>query len=262
MTEEDGRAMGEALMLKTKTREKKKKKVDVVKAFIAPKMSMGELDKRYEFIELMICAVVENKLTSLATVKSNAEALHKEEGLLVGRSLAISLATALTAASGVDEWIYQFLALQKVDREYKWFRPMMEQVGLRLVGEVGWGVKLRVSMGAFASFADLVTDVVVCLAFLKEGRTEYFEMTIDCLLLSIFIRILLVILQNKKRSIKRIVGESLPVLVGLKSVVDAARVASGVKHETGNSLDNLTILTCMKAIELFAEAIPGVIIQL
>jgi hypothetical protein len=51
-------------------------------------------------------------------------------------------------------------------------------------------------------------------------------------------------------------------LIGFKPAVDAFRVAKGEKQEAGQALDPLTEMTYMKGIEMFAEAIPGVIIQL
>jgi len=65
------------------------------------------LAEMYEFIESMLVAVVENKLTTLASVPTKAEVLDQEGGKAIGRSLAISLATTLTAIAGVDEWIHQ-----------------------------------------------------------------------------------------------------------------------------------------------------------
>ena len=50
--------------------------------------------------------------------------------------------------------------------------------------------------------------------------------------------------------------------MGFKPAVDAYSLAKGKKQEAGRTLDALTELLIMKVIEIFAEAIPGVIIQL
>ena len=101
--------------------------------------------------------------------------------------------------------------------------------------------------------------------------------------------------QNNKLGLRRVLYEMIPVIGGLKPAVDAFRVASGAKIEEGQTFDplnemvsefalsssstiNLSKLllaniifvhitrSCQKAyikcIEMFAEAIPGVIIQL
>ena len=51
-------------------------------------------------------------------------------------------------------------------------------------------------------------------------------------------------------------------MIGFKPAVDAYRVAKGEKQEAGQPIDALTEITFMKGIEMFAESIPGVIIQL
>jgi len=136
----------------------------------------------------------------------------------------------------------------------------MEQIGLRLVGEVGWGVKARVFTGAATSIADLGTDVFVCYMFWKDKRMDYFEMTLGTVLLSMILQLFIVGLQNSKRGVKRTMLEALPVLVGLKSAVDAFRVDRGVKEEVGGTTDALQEIVHTKCVELFAEAISGVII--
>ena len=52
------------------------------------------------------------------------------------------------------------------------------------------------------------------------------------------------------------------MLIGFKPAVDAYNIAKGKKQENGQSLDPLAEMTYMKGIEMFAESIPGVIIQL
>lgn len=105
MTAAEGKTMGEALMFMAK--EKTKNKDDVVKVFVESTKPLGELTARYAFIKSMMCAVLENKLTSLAKMNQKADVLNEREGGLIGRSLAISLATTLTPVGGVDEWIHQ-----------------------------------------------------------------------------------------------------------------------------------------------------------
>ena len=56
--------------------------------------------------------------------------------------------------------------------------------------------------------------------------------------------------------------ECFPVFFGFKPAVDAYRIAIGKKQEAGQIVDPMTELTVMKSIEMVAEAIPGVIIQL
>jgi hypothetical protein len=68
--------------------------------------------------------------------------------------------------------------------------------------------------------------------------------------------------QNRKLGMKRVLMNWFPILIGFKPAVDAYRVATGEKQEAGQAFDALTEMTYMKGIEMFAEAIPGVTIQL
>jgi hypothetical protein len=61
---------------------------------------------------------------------------------------------------------------------------------------------------------------------------------------------------------KRVLKEWVPIFLGFKPAVDAYRVATGAKQEVGTAMEPMLEMTCMKAAEMFAEAIPGVIIQL
>jgi hypothetical protein len=61
---------------------------------------------------------------------------------------------------------------------------------------------------------------------------------------------------------RRVLREWIPILLGYKPAVDAYRVATGAKQEVGTAIDPMVEMTLMKGGEMFAEAIPGVIIQL
>ena len=149
--DEDAHMLGEELIWRVNERSKRVKKEDTVKEFISFSSPISELVKKFDWMEAVLVAVVENKLNQIATVDGRAEGLSKEEGRAIGKSLAISLATTLTAQAAIDEWIHQFPALQQVDSEIKFFRPMLTKIGYKLVGDVRWGVKARVAVGAASS---------------------------------------------------------------------------------------------------------------
>jgi hypothetical protein len=66
----------------------------------------------------------------------------------------------------------------------------------------------------------------------------------------------------RKLGMTRVLREWIPILLGYKPAVDAYRVVTGAKQEVGTAADVVFEMTIMKATEMFAEAIPGVIIQL
>ena len=75
------------------------------------------------------------------------------------------MATNTKQVAAVDEFILNFPALQELDEEFKWFRPMLETMSYRLLEEVPWGLKARVTVGAVTSMTDLLTDVYVTYMF-------------------------------------------------------------------------------------------------
>jgi hypothetical protein len=108
----------------------------------------------------------------------------------------------------------------------------------------------------------LLTDVYVTYMFWSDKKYGYFKASLASLMVSIGIQMLLVWGQNRKLGVLRVLREWFPILIGFKPAVDAYRVAKGEKQEAGRAIDALAEMTYMKGIEMFAEAIPGVIIQL
>ena len=90
----------------------------------------------------------------------------------------------------------------------------------------------------------------------------YFKAPFASLGVSIGLQLLMFFFQNKKLGLGRVLKEAFPVIIGFKPAVDAYNIAKGKKQENGQSLNPLAEMTFMKAIEMFAESIPGVIIQL
>jgi hypothetical protein len=139
---------------------------------------------------------------------------------------------------------------------------MFVEIGKGVVKMAPWGLLFRVTVGAVTSIFDLLTDVYVTYMFWSDKKYGYFNASLASLMVSIGIQMLVVWGQNKKLGVKRVLREWFPILIGFKPAVDAYRVAKGEKQEAGQATDALTELSVMKMVEMFAEAIPGVIIQL
>ena len=149
----------------------------------------------------------------------------------------------------------------------------MNTIALRLIGEVGWGLKMRVFVGAAISTLDLCTDIFMAVTYWNQGtddenlnydpnRLVFFKCTVVSLTVNMIITMMLVGVQNRRRGIHNILLELLWIPFGLKPAFDAWRVGSGVKAEEGKLLTPLDEMVYTKGVEMFAEAIPGVIIQL
>ena len=263
VTTADARHFAEELMHNVKRKGKTKQKIEVVKEFIAMNEALNEMIQKYDFMEAMLCEIVENKLRSTVKVDEKAECLEEKDGRNIGRGLAITLASTLTASHGVEEWALQYPAVQELEKDYKWLRHFLETISYKLMGEVRWGVKARVAVGAGTSMLDLLTDIYVTVMFARDPNKQgYFKASLASLAASIGFQLLFVLVLYKKLGKKRVLRELIPVLIGFKPALDAFRVATGLKEEYGQIVSPMVEMTLMKIVELFAEAIPGVVIQL
>jgi hypothetical protein len=258
----EGKQLGEDLMLAVQEREDGRTKEEAVGEFVASNDLLKGVVEKYTFVEAMLAAVIENKLHRLRKVEGAAKDLEKKDGKEIGESLASTLVASTQVQSAVDEWMHQFPALKELDKEYGWLRPMLETIGFKLMEEVPWGVKMRVTVGAFTSMTDLLTDVYVTYMFWSDKKYGYFKASLASLMVSIGLQMLGVWIIDRKLGKKRVLRECIPILLGYKPAVDAYRVATGAKQEAGQSSDAMGEMISMKVIEMLAEAIPGVIIQL
>jgi len=257
-----GKLLSEQLLVALSFRKKGTTKEEAVRLFIGSNYVLRQAAEKYMFVTPMLGAVVKNKLCKLRKIEGKAVELGEKEGRGIGESLAMSLAVNTQPSAAVDEFILNFPALQDLDEEYEWFRPMLETISYRLLEEVPWGLKARVTVGAITSMADLLTDVYVTYMFWSDEKYGYFKASLASLALSIGIQMLVVWIQNSNLGMKKVLCEWFPILIGYKPAVDAYRVATGAKQEVGAAFDPMFEMSCMRVSEMFAEAIPGVIIQL
>jgi hypothetical protein len=218
--EGDCKSVGEIVMVKKneeKRREKGETKVEARMRHLFKKYKgLEEINAKYEFMEGMLARVVQNKLRPAGDVSMRLRNVSKKEGRTMGSGLAMSLASSLTAEAAVDEWIGKYPALKELDREEVWFRPMVNTVALRLLGEVSWGLKLRVFMGAGLSMLDMGSDINVILLYMGNSDTKGYAMSLLGMLLACIAIQLLVVWQQNKANPRKMLLEMLIVLTGLK----------------------------------------------
>jgi len=135
-------------------------------------------------------------------------------------------------------------------------------VAKRLLGEVSWGLKTRVAMGAGLSILDMATDIFVIVGYMgKEETKGYGYSLLGMVVGSMVLQLLMVFLQNRKKP-WTMAKEMLIVVTAMKPAVDAFRVASGREMEEHHAFDAKIELVFTKGIEMFAESIPGSLLQL
>jgi hypothetical protein len=260
--EEDGRRFGEQLMEMLKGVKVVGNKNSIVRKFIEKNLALAELVRKHEFVRTMLCAIVRNKIKRDAAKKGEVENEEEARGWEIGSAMKTVMLTTLTAAHAVDEWSGRFTEVQEIMRDQVWLRPMLEEIVVKLFRNTKLGLKARVTFGAITSMTDLLTDVYVTYMFWDDKKYGYFKASLASLMVSIGLQMLFVWVQNRKLGMTRVLREWIPILLGYKPAVDAYRVATGAKQEVGATMDPMLEMTTMKMAEMFAEAIPGVIIQL
>jgi len=139
---------------------------------------------------------------------------------------------------------------------------MLNTVAKRLLGEVSWGLKMRVSMGAGLSILDMATDIFVIVGYTREEKTKgYGWSLLGMVVASMVLQLIVVFLQNGKKPWV-MAKEMLIVVTGLKSAVDCKRVCAGQEMEEHHMIDAKTELMFTKGTEMVCESIPGSVLQL
>ena len=139
---------------------------------------------------------------------------------------------------------------------------MLNSVAKRLLGEVSWGLKTRVIMGAGLSIMDMATDILVIWGYMgKEETRGYGWSLLWMVVASMVLQLFLVLVQNKQKPWV-MAKEMLIVMTLAKPAVDAFRVASGHEMDEHHTINAKLELVCTKGIEMLAESIPGCLLQL
>jgi len=229
----------------------------VLSQFASSRTAMEE----HNFFLPMMAHVVLNKLRPPREIKKTLAELTEEDGRRIGRSLAVSLATNLTAEAGVAEWIGRNPALWSFDDDQAWLRPMVVHVAKQLLKEASWGAKMRLFVGAGLSMVDLASDIAMVVTYMNEGQVGNARSLLVMISACLLSQLLVVFAQTRRGPRRVMVKEMLIVLSGIKPGVDAMRVASGAEQNEHNAVDPAVELTVTRGAELVCEAIPGSILQ-
>jgi hypothetical protein len=217
-------------------------------------------------------------------------ALTANEAGRIARSFVMVLMASTTGAAATDELIATYPALRELDREYRWFRPMMDAIAIELMSQVAYGVKVsqrsrgviivssrvkltflharpqfRAGLGASVSFADMLTDAYVIQLYFSTGRAGAAKSLLAMVCANMAYQSLIVFVQTiglKKDRWRTMLLEFLSVVTFVKPGVDAWRVVSGAERKPGAPLSPLMEMVNTKSGELVFEAVPGLVLQL
>ncbi len=217
---------------------------------------------RFAHIGTMLLAIA---LHTLGTVHDVAvvdpAVLSVEQARSIGRGFGSMIIGNTVPEAALDEFFRTYPSMRAMDRDYVWFRPMMEAIATRRMRGSPFGLKMRVGVGAVVSIADTVSDVLMVVSFFSAGQIGAAYGTIAMVGLNMMLQIAVTLFQTKRRGWVAVAYEVGIVLCFLKAPVDAYRVASGHKRQQGDPVDPLNMLMIGKVVEIVVEAIPALILQ-
>jgi len=252
---------GDQVVVESSALVKAKKRANEV---IANHRALRSFAKHYLWFNTLMAYVLEHKLRQPERVNTGLEQLHEEEAKRIGSALAITTITSISPTAAVDEWILKYPALQKLNDDEEWFRPLMDTIVVELLSDISWGLKLRVGVGAILSVMDILTDIYMIVFYLDEelGNSKGMALVTGvCIGVSTVLQLCFVVAQNKGNP-RSLLQEALWVLIGVKPVIDAFRVGTGTAQKSHHIADPLTELIVTKCAEMFGESIPVGILQL
>ena len=189
-------------------------------------------------------------------------ALSASEAATVGSGFDAIVRKSANRQDAVTVFLQAYPAIGTMVRRHVWFRPMLETVAQRRMASSSLGLKLRLTIGAVLSTADMLSDIINIAGLFLAGQTVGAYAMLAMISASLALQILVVVVQNSHRGKRVVAREVLLVLSLLKAGIDAIRVARGDEHIAGCPVDPLTELMVSKCVELVCESIPGALLQM
>ena len=141
------------------------------------------------------------------------------------------------------------------------FRPFMTSIAKLLLERPDLGMIKRVGLGAVLSVLDMTSDAYMVSQFFEQGNTSVARATLGMITTNLFLQVILVYAQNKKKTLRVLLMECLYVLLCIKPGIDALRVMQGGDQDPLLAMDCMTEMLISKSIEMAVESLPGSVLQ-
>jgi hypothetical protein len=256
----DGKAMGTRLMYPGG--DKNKKPWEKVEDIVRKHRGLTMLWKEVPVLVALLQEIIKGELAFADSVSTKLECLSEVETRKIGRSLAPALKSRKTAEAGLYQWKHQNASVVELCEKHPWVESMLLEIARIVLNTAPWGLAWRVGFGASISQLDLWSDIAVIVEYLNTpGRAEFGVALLVMLGTCLVLQLLVVMGQNWKKK-ENLPMQMLIVVAGIKAPYDAWNVVRGKKQEEHQAFDAKSELAFTKAGEMFAESIPGCVLQL
>ena len=186
--------------------------------------------------------------------------LSEEQSRAIGESFRSIILGHTDPAKAAHEFIRNYPALQRMDREHSWFRPMIETMAARAM-LIALDVHLRLVVNTLLGMLDVGSDIAAMAIYFGSGQVAPAAAIASLVLSSIMVQALVVAFQNKHRGRAAMATEALILLSFFKPVVDLRRQVLGHKV-IGAPFTVTEERSLCKVAELACESLPSALAQL
>ncbi|GMI18146.1 hypothetical protein TrLO_g4614 [Triparma laevis f. longispina] len=241
-----GEVLGHALLWNASSAKKRLERLEVMMKGKA----LQAFVKQHTWFPLLMRQALSGRLSLGKPVKTKLVCITDTEATQIGKNLIPALTSKKLAEAGIDQWKVQNRAVGELMEKHEWFGPMILVVSKGIVKSAAWGLLWRIMVGAVLSVTDMGTDILVLKQFWEGGKQleTYRNFTLGSLASSIFLQLIIAFLQNFKMGPLRLLREFFIVLTGMKSPVDAYRVAFRHANEMGGlywTFNNIVIVATL-----------------
>jgi hypothetical protein len=289
-TADDSRELGKLVIYRLhKVRNNREELRKAISKMITHNDAMRRFQAKYNFLDEILFYVVRNKIGEMgpedkadsigksssvvgkilrmksSNVTSGALELTRSNAAGIGRGFTLVLLANTLSDAAVDEWVNKFPALLEVSEEFPWFKQMMEGIAAELLAQTPFGLKFRAYSRAAISMLDMVSDVYVANEMMNDDQKKLATILLAMICANVLLQLMAVWLQNM--SVKRtnnnmfLLRECLYVVTFVKPGVEANRVSLGQEKAPGAAFTMMEEMAYGRTIELFTEAVPGIVLQ-
>ena len=156
----------------------------------------------------------------------------------------------------------KYFAMAELEKSYPECREMLEGLCRRILADNQMLAKAKLVTAAALSMIYIFTDGLMVFEFMREEKTGFAHIMMGSIFVNLGLQLMMVIGQNLKLGWRKVLKEVLIVFTCIKPGVDAFRVASGTEIVEDQTVDPKTEISFTKGVELCAEAILGMVVQM